>query len=85
MFSTLKKQAGVSLFSPPPLLSVRYSAISTPSPRSPTLLYAAAECQMCFSEVHQVCKVSLRDNKILLAAVTYRRREIILFIEMRLK
>lgn len=36
-------------------------------------------------QVHQVCKVSLHDNKILLAAVTYRRREIILFIEMRLK
>lgn len=79
------KETGRSHFSPPPFLSVRYSAISTPSPRSPTLLYAAAECQMRFSEVHQVCKVSLRDNKILLAAVTYRRREIILFIEMRLK
>lgn len=38
-----------------------------------------------FQQVHQVCKVSLHDNKILLAAVTYRRREIILFIEMRLK
>lgn len=38
-----------------------------------------------FQQVHQVCKVSLHDNKILLASVTYRRREIILFIEMRLK
>lgn len=48
---------------------------------------SATVLQICkaFQPERQVSKVSLHDNKILLAAVTYRRREIILFIEMRLK